>query len=159
MAQQTSNFGFTKPDPNDFYDVEIQNENWDKVDEQMIPCFAKLYPYDSGKSADELTEPMAIIPISSSVNSELHSVFGGGAFAWVRTNFYNDAIGTVANKTQIAVSHGLLNPKMAFRTYDSNNGWTPWKGITTTDHYTYGTTDLTAGESDLATGTLYFVYE
>ena len=35
MAQQTSNFGFTKPDINEFYDVQVQNENWDKVDEEM----------------------------------------------------------------------------------------------------------------------------
>jgi hypothetical protein len=35
MATQTSNFGFTKPDVNEFYDVNVQNENWDKLDEQL----------------------------------------------------------------------------------------------------------------------------
>jgi hypothetical protein len=35
MAKETSNFGFVKPDINDFYDVNVQNENWDKVDEQL----------------------------------------------------------------------------------------------------------------------------
>lgn len=35
MAKQTSNFGFTKPDVNEFYDVETQNKNWDIVDEQL----------------------------------------------------------------------------------------------------------------------------
>lgn len=35
MAKQTPNLGFTKPDVNDFYDVQVQNENWDKLDEQL----------------------------------------------------------------------------------------------------------------------------
>jgi len=35
MATKTSNYEFTKPDANDFYDVQVQNENWDKVDEQL----------------------------------------------------------------------------------------------------------------------------
>ena len=35
MAKQTPNFGFIKPDVNEFYDVNSQNENWDKLDEQL----------------------------------------------------------------------------------------------------------------------------
>ena len=35
MAEQTPNFGFTKPDVNEFYDVQVQNKNWDKLDEQL----------------------------------------------------------------------------------------------------------------------------
>ena len=35
MANQTSNFRFTKPDVNEFYDVNVQNENWDKLDEEL----------------------------------------------------------------------------------------------------------------------------
>lgn len=35
MAEKTSKFGFTKPDVNEFYDVNVQNENWDKVDEEL----------------------------------------------------------------------------------------------------------------------------
>ena len=40
MAKQTSKFGFTKPDINDSYDVNVQNENWDKLDEELkkITC-------------------------------------------------------------------------------------------------------------------------
>lgn len=33
MAKQTTNFGFTKPEINESYDVNVQNENWDEVDE------------------------------------------------------------------------------------------------------------------------------
>lgn len=35
MVNKTSNFGFAKPDVNEFYDVQVQNENWDKVDEEL----------------------------------------------------------------------------------------------------------------------------
>lgn len=35
MPKQTKNFQFNKPEANDFYDVEKQNENWDKVDEEL----------------------------------------------------------------------------------------------------------------------------
>ena len=35
MAKQTSKFGFVKPEINEHYSVDIQNENWDKVDEQL----------------------------------------------------------------------------------------------------------------------------
>lgn len=35
MAKQTSNLGLIKPDVNEFYDVSVQNENWDKIDEEL----------------------------------------------------------------------------------------------------------------------------
>ena len=35
MAQQTSNFGFVKPEINEFYNVQVQNDNWDKVDREL----------------------------------------------------------------------------------------------------------------------------
>ena len=39
---QTSNFGFTKPDVNEFYDVNVQNENWDKLDDVLNGMSAKI---------------------------------------------------------------------------------------------------------------------
>lgn len=35
MAKQTSNLGLTKPDVNEFYDVQVYNENLDKIDEEL----------------------------------------------------------------------------------------------------------------------------
>lgn len=32
MATETTNYGLTKPDPEDFYDVSIFNTNYDKID-------------------------------------------------------------------------------------------------------------------------------
>ena len=40
MIKETSNFGFIKPDVNEFYDVNVQNENWEKLDKELkkITC-------------------------------------------------------------------------------------------------------------------------
>lgn len=35
MAEQTSNLGLIKPDVNEFYDVNVQNQNMDIIDEQL----------------------------------------------------------------------------------------------------------------------------
>ena len=35
MATKTTNYGLTKPDGTDFYDVDVQNSNMDIIDKQM----------------------------------------------------------------------------------------------------------------------------
>ena len=35
MATETTNFGFKKPAETDYYDVNIQNDNWDKADQEI----------------------------------------------------------------------------------------------------------------------------
>lgn len=35
MPNQTTNYGLTKPLASEFYDVEVQNGNMDKIDAQM----------------------------------------------------------------------------------------------------------------------------
>lgn len=53
----------------------------------------------------------------------------------------------------------ISNAKVpAFNQY-GNNVWSGWQFINTNPEYSYGTNDLTAGTSALATGKLYFVYE
>ena len=37
--------------------------------------------------------------------------------------------------------------------------WTEWRSLYTSENITYGTTDLTAGSSSLATGSIYLKYE
>ena len=171
MAGQTTNFKFTKPDANEFYDVNVQNENWEIVDKQMIPSIAVYY--NNNESVDAVIKPFVLINVNSSVNSELHNIVGG-THAWVWTNF--SITPTVkSHRIQIAMSYNTIYPKMAYRTYGAN-GWLEWKEIATVDkvptldtngkvlkeqlpdNYTYGTNDLTPGESILETGKLYFVY-
>ena len=35
MATETTNFGFKKPAETDYYDVTVQNDNWDKADQEI----------------------------------------------------------------------------------------------------------------------------
>lgn len=42
MAKQTENFGFVKPEADEFYDVGVQNENWDTLDELLKNTLGEL---------------------------------------------------------------------------------------------------------------------
>lgn len=46
MAKQTTNLGFIKPDVNEFYDVSVQNENWDKADELLKGAAPSSHTHD-----------------------------------------------------------------------------------------------------------------
>ena len=35
MASKTTNYGLNKHSPQDFYNVEARNENWDKIDTEL----------------------------------------------------------------------------------------------------------------------------
>ena len=35
MASKTTNYGLNKHSPQDFYDVNARNENWDKIDTEL----------------------------------------------------------------------------------------------------------------------------
>ncbi len=48
MATETTNFGFTKPAETDYYDVNVQNDNWDKADQEI----KKRVEEDGGNIAD-----------------------------------------------------------------------------------------------------------
>ena len=37
MATTTTNYGLTKPEGSDFYDIGVQNDNMDIIDKQMKP--------------------------------------------------------------------------------------------------------------------------
>ena len=133
MADKTENYGLTKPTLEEFYDVNVQNENMDIIDEELkkrTPSLATYYPANSAKSADELTDPFALVPVSLEVNSELFNIVGG-TFAWVWTSFYIEATVT-ARRMQIAMSYNTIDHKMAFRIYGAN-GWLEWKEIATAD--------------------------
>lgn len=65
MAKQTPNFGFTKPDVNEFYDVQVQNENWDKVDEEL------------GKH---------IVPVLLTSKNDLNQITTNGYYYWRKNN-------------------------------------------------------------------------
>ena len=47
MAKNTPNYEFEKPEQNDFYDVDVQNRNWDKAE-------TALTEFDDDGSVDEI---------------------------------------------------------------------------------------------------------
>lgn len=134
MPNKTTNFGLIKPLPEEFYDIEVHNSNMDKIDSELkktVPYLATYYPVSTAKSADELTDPFALVPVSTEINPDLFEVVGG-TYAWVWTNFYINVTVT-SRRMQIAMSYNTIDHKMAFRIYGAN-GWLEWKEIATTDN-------------------------
>ena len=52
MATETTNFGFKKPAETDYYDVTVQNDNWDKADQEI----KKRVEEEGGDIADTKAE-------------------------------------------------------------------------------------------------------
>ena len=51
MATKTTNYGLTKPDGADFYDVDVQNDNMDIIDKQMKANANDIAQLNSDKRA------------------------------------------------------------------------------------------------------------
>ena len=51
MATNTNNYGFKKPEENDFYSIEDQNRNWDLADTKMAQLNSDLTSGLAGKAA------------------------------------------------------------------------------------------------------------
>lgn len=61
MANKTTNYGLTKPLPEEFYDINVHNQNMDKIDEEL-----KKRPElnEDGKIPSEQLPSMDYIPTS-----------------------------------------------------------------------------------------------
>ena len=51
---QTENYGFNIPEENEFYDVELENENWRKLDAVLKEISDKL---EAVKTTEQSKEP------------------------------------------------------------------------------------------------------
>lgn len=97
--------------------------------ESYLNSIAKYYASADNMSADDLTVPVALIYMSSELNSELCSMFKA-SFAFILTVFYGGTA-TVNRRTQVALSYNNNPSKIAIRSYISeSSGWTPWKNVT-----------------------------
>lgn len=83
MASKTTNYGLNKHSPQDFYNVEARNENWDKIDEALAATdpakvTAKAAPADGDgvMIADSADGGKAKRLLWSSVKTALEQVFG-----------------------------------------------------------------------------------
>lgn len=96
-----------------------------------VQSVATYYPPATAKSADDLTDSFALIPVSAEINADLFNIFSG-TFVYVHTSFYIE-VSTTARRMQIATTYNSANPKMAMRIYGAN-GWLPWREIADTNY-------------------------
>ena len=82
MASKTTNYGLNKHSPQDFYNVEARNENWDKIDKALAAAdptkiTAKAEPADSDgvMIADSADDGKAKRLLWSSVKTALGKLF------------------------------------------------------------------------------------
>lgn len=122
MANKTTNYELVKPLASEFYDVEVQNGNMDKIDAGMKANADKLKTLQDGqKNKADLVEGK--VPSNQIPSLEY-----------------------AAKKHASQHASGGSDPI------------TP-ASIGAAPAYTYGTSDLTAGSSALATGKIYLCYE
>ncbi len=83
MASKTTNYGLNKHSPQDFYNVEARNENWDKIDEALAATdptkiTTKVEPTDGDgvMIADSADGGKAKRLLWSNVKAALEQVFG-----------------------------------------------------------------------------------
>jgi hypothetical protein len=180
MANKTDNFGLTKPLPDEFYDVNVHNENMDIIDETLktIPKYAtdinatpigmisegySLLDYDleDGKTVESILDEIHANMGSYGTeyftldiyvpDTQALSLPNGLWFLQVYKGGHSECIVT-------ATSYDFRNDKVSkmTRVSDGSGWWRSWKPENV---ITYSKTDLTAGVSTLKTGELYFVYE
>lgn len=152
MSSKTTNFNLHKIDLTDAPpDITVLNENWDKIDTRMSNIVTY---YNADKSADDLTDPLALIPLNSTLNGELYAILGG-TYAYVETIFYS-SISTTSRRMQVAYSYNSGKTDMAMRVY-SSNGWLAWTKIANSDDLAGNAPDLSgvvAKSGDTMTGNL-----
>ena len=127
MANKTTNLGLVKPTPEEFYDIGVMNANMDIIDEKLgdaVPSVARL----CSESADNLTVPLAIVELSTELNSDLYKILNEPT-AWICTIF-QDEVSTDNRRMQIAVSHQMKGTrcKIAYRIY-TYTSWGTWSEV------------------------------
>lgn len=100
------------------------------LSENKLDVMAKYYAAETLQNVDDVLDNLALIPISTSVNTKLYSILNG-SFAWVITLFYNKKA-TDARRVQIALSYNSVPTRMAIRCYGAN-GFDDWQKVDTGD--------------------------
>ena len=160
MSSKTTNFNLHKIDLTDAPpDITVLNQNWDTIDSELKKMGGLTTLI--GLTSIGLTQGQeTIIDIANAL--PLNSIF-----QMAITSTHNTAEYPYQTGTLTAVK--VLSSRVTFE-YVDNNGdhysgtvrgsgssaeWLGWK----VNSVSYGTADLTAGTSTLATGKLHFVYE
>ena len=138
MSKTTTNFGFIKPELSDVADITIPNANWDKLDEELLKA-----------------QEIFVAEFDVTTFKEVNDAFKSGKIVFC-----------IKDDRLLPMTQCLVDN--AYRFTASDDGVEYFATVTDlldywlSDEktpYLYGTDDLTAGESKLETGKLYFVYE
>jgi len=152
MAETTTNYGLTKPLPEEFYDINVHNENMNIIDRQMKALNDALSgagnvflaEYGVTKSA-EITAALNAEKAVFCVYTEKNLIAPLISVSTVEAVIHAFTVCTKTGITTITCVSDVWNAEETL--YPSSGD------------YTYGTSDLTEGVSELETGKLHFVYE
>lgn len=155
----TNNYGFNKPELTDPADITVTNPNWDILDEELAKNY-KIYDTLACSSDTDLDNHLSTI-YSTMVNNEVRhfalDCFATCSFAgshWLATMYKAD------NFAMLEMRSPEENKTM--RRVRNPGGWMAWETAPKSSDITpiaISHIDLTAGETPLATGTVYLVYE
>lgn len=102
-----------------------------------INQLAKYYGNSAQKNVDDVTDGLAVVLNSITLNSELYNIFG--TFAYVMTGKYDET-----NRFQVAWNLAAIS-KMATRSC-RNGTWSAWKEFATTDYAVNKAGDTMTGD-------------
>lgn len=139
MSTTTTNFGLLKPGSTDPADITKFNENWDKIDRELLN-----------------SREIFIAEVNVTSYEELNNAAKAGKTIFCKKE--NLLLPLVQYSVDSSYFFGMTFNNVYYLISVMNLGNGYW-AVQETPQYTYGTTDLTAGESALETGRLYFVYE
>ena len=161
MSKLTSNYNFIKPELTDPANITVMNENWDKIDEELkkqadatpdVSTHINNHNSDTSAHSD-------IRELVTTAKTTADNAANAAASAQSTASGKADKTHT-HTKSQITdfPSSMPASDVYSWAKQSSKPTYTPSE-IGAAPAYTYGTTDLTAGTSTLATGKLYLVYE
>lgn len=163
MANKTPNIGLTKPEPTDFYDVNVHNDNMDKIDAELskLNVFKVTFSYDGNKrkyvSDKSYNEIISALDSGKTVVG-YYDEGSEGRYVLSNCTFFPAISGSYSNHVKFSTTNtrrgGIMINSIAL---DENDEIEYEYGIASICNYS--TIDLTAGSSALKSGTLYLVYE
>ena len=142
MSTQTKNYGLIKPELKDAADITAMNANWDKIDEELLK-----------------SKEVFIAEVDVTSFEELNDAFKAGKLIFCRKGGF--LLSPTYSEIDFAYYFSCNSGTAIHKAWimDISNGWIYMQEPLHSGLYSYGTDDLTAGESSLETGKLYFVYE
>ena len=167
MSSTTTNYGLHKIDLNDAPpDITVLNPNWDTIDELLYELSSEYLPLEGGELTGELIVnqnfqvrlDLSGVPYRSYLKPIPYSIGNDGNYSTSLIHYQNNT-----NTAQFmfnqsgAMIRDNVNAK-AYALFGQHNTEVAASNIRS-HLYTYGTTDMTAGTSELATGKIYLVYE